>query len=66
MRDDCDDYEEDADPDGRACHYCRGEGWGIVGTDWDSDDSINGPYPGEDEKCPCCGGSGAAADCTFW
>lgn len=48
------------------CHYCGGDGWGIVGTDWDSDDPINGPYPGEIQQCPCCNGSGDADDCTFW
>ena len=48
------------------CHYCGGAGWGFVGTDWDSDDPVNGPYDGESEKCPCCGGSGKAKDCTFW
>lgn len=49
-----------------SCHYCGGEGWGIVGCDWDSDDPINGPYDGEIQRCPCCGGSGMAKDCTFW
>lgn len=48
------------------CHYCGGDGYGIVGTDWDSDDPVNGPYDGEIEKCPCCNGSGKAKDCTFW
>ncbi len=52
--------------DERNCHYCGGEGYGIVGTDWDSDDPINGPYDGEIEECPCCNGSGKAEDCTFW
>ena len=65
------DYPEDyedyyPEEEERECWYCRGEGWGIVGTDWDSDDPINGPYPGEIEKCPCCHGSGNAEDCTFW
>jgi hypothetical protein len=65
-------YFDDNEPDDSYwdescdCHYCGGEGWGIVGTDWDSDDPINGPYPGEIERCPCCGGSGDADDCTFW
>ena len=27
---------------------------------------VNGPYPGESQICPCCGGSGKAEDCTFW
>ena len=57
----CDDYAEPAD-----CWHCGGDGMGIVGTDWDCDDPINGPYPGEIETCPCCGGSGDAGDCRFW
>lgn len=48
------------------CTYCDGEGWGIVGLDWDSDDPINGPYVGETERCPNCRGSGLAKDMTFW
>lgn len=61
--DDC-DYEF-CETDWQLCHYCGGLGWGIVGCDWDSNDAINGPYPGEVQKCPCCGGSGKAEDCTF-
>lgn len=61
-----DDEDFDGDPDAQWCHYCCGEGWGIIGDDWDSDDPINGPYPGESQRCPCCGGSGKAEDCTFW
>jgi hypothetical protein len=49
-----------------ACHYCDGDGWGIVGLNWDCDDPVNGPYDGEIEVCPCCGGSGKEADATFW
>lgn len=60
-----DDYEYDDDED-RDCSYCGGDGWGIVGTDWDTDDAINGPYNGEIERCPNCGGSGNADDMTFW
>ena len=52
--------------EGRDCWYCGGEGYGIVGLDWDTDDAINGPYDGEVERCPCCKGSGDAKDCTFW
>ena len=55
---DSDDYE--------PCWQCNGQGWGIVGVDWDSDDPINGPYDGEFERCPCCGGSGDGKDCTYW
>ena len=47
------------------CSYCGGDGWGIVGTDWDTDDAINGPYNGETERCPCCNGSGRAKDMIF-
>lgn len=63
-----DAFDEDCygDPEELSCHYCHGEGYGVVGTDWDSDDPINGPYDGEIEKCPCCHGSGKAGDCTFW
>lgn len=57
-----DDYAEPRE----ECWYCGGEGWGIVGTDWDSDDPINGPYDGETERCPNCHGSGKAEDCWFW
>lgn len=32
--------------------------WGIVGTDWDCDDGINGPYDGQVAKCPDCHGTG--------
>lgn len=51
---------------GGCCHTCGGEGWGVVGSDWDSDDPINGPYDGEIERCPNCRGSGKAKDCTYW
>lgn len=60
-----DDYEYD-DDESAECSYCGGEGWGIVGVDWDTDDAINGPYDGETETCPNCGGSGDAEDMTFW
>lgn len=65
LNDEWDDDDFDYDPD-RNCHYCGGEGWGVVGCDWDCDDPINGPYDGEIERCPCCHGSGKAEDCTFW
>lgn len=58
-------WDDDGEPQ-YNCHYCGGEGWGLVGTDWDSDDPINGPYDGESQECPCCHGSGKAEDCTFW
>jgi hypothetical protein len=63
--DDHDDDDDFSEPK-EKCWRCCGQGWGIVGTDWDSDDPINGPYPGETERCPCCGGTGKAEDCTFW
>jgi len=57
---------DDDDDRPRSCWHCDGEGWGVIGDDWDSSDPINGPYPGEIERCPCCRGSGKAEDCTFW
>lgn len=46
------DYTEDDCYGDCDCWYCGGEGWGIVGTNWDSHDPINGPYDGEIERCP--------------
>lgn len=68
MAEEPDDLREDDEYDDgeHACWHCGGEGWGIVGDDWDSDDPINGPYDGEVERCPCCHGTGNAKDCTFW
>jgi len=67
--DEC-DYQENAcyddDEPIALCHYCNGDGCGIVGLDWDCDDGVNGPYEAETERCPCCHGSGKAKDCTFW
>lgn len=63
---DCGCGDDDCPACNPCCHYCGGEGWGIIGVDWDTDDAINGPYDGEVEKCPCCHGSGLAKDCTFW
>jgi hypothetical protein len=60
-----DDWDEYDDEPGVCWHY-HGEGYGVVGDDWDSDDPINGPYEGEVQRCPCCNGSGKAEDCTFW
>lgn len=59
------DFDDD-DPDLELCHTCGGDGWGIVGVDWDSDDYINGPYDGEVTPCPNCGSSGLEKDCTYW
>jgi len=58
--------EEDFDPERDLCWTCGGDGWGIIGTDWDSDDYVNGPYLGEIERCPNCRGSGRAEDCWYW
>jgi len=60
-----DSLEEDDDYE-YECWRCHGEGWGIVGVDWDSDDYINGPYDGEVVECDCCHGSGLAKDCWYW
>lgn len=49
------------DEDTDRCETCGGDGWGIVGTDWDCDDGINGPYDGEVAKCPDCHGTGRMA-----
>ena len=54
------------DADRTTCWYCGGEGYGLVGVDWDCSDGINGPYDGESERCPCCHGSGKADDESFW
>lgn len=61
-----DHLDWDFDEETALCHYCDGDGWGIVGTDWDCEDGVNGPYSGEIEECPCCGGSGKERDATFW
>ncbi len=57
-----DEYDSDSAP----CTYCGGDGYGIIGVDWDCDDPVNGPYDGEIERCPNCRGSGLAKDMTFW
>jgi hypothetical protein len=61
----CDGYDTDC-PECGLCSHCDGNGWGIVGTDWDCEDGINGPYDGETEKCPWCHGSGKLKDVTSW
>jgi len=60
------DYEADELDTERDCWRCGGEGYGIVGCDWDPEDAINGPYPGEIEQCSCCHGTGKASDCWYW
>jgi DnaJ-class molecular chaperone len=48
--------------DERSCHFCDGDG--VVDGErmgnplWYSADHVY--------MCPCCHGSGAAKDCTFW
>lgn len=60
-------YGDDiGDEDSDLCHYCDGDGWGLVGLDWDCQDGVNGPYDGETDLCPCCHGSGKEKDATFW
>lgn len=54
-------HDENAD----ECWQCGGEGWGIIGDDFPNMDPVNDP-DGEVEKCPCCGGTGKAEDCTYW
>ena len=60
----CDD--DDCPTCGRWCTECGGDGYGIVGVDWDPHDYINGPHPGEVELCRNCRGSGLAKDMTYW
>ena len=64
--DDWDAANDDFGDSDDRCPDCGGDGWGIVGLDWESDDPINGPYPGESQQCPNCHGSGKAEDCTTW
>jgi hypothetical protein len=42
--DDDEFFDEPDNDEFFLCSYCDGDGWGIVGTDWDTDDAINGPY----------------------
>lgn len=57
-------YDDLYDPeDDRECWQCGGDGWGIVGQDWSGSDWN---VDGEIQRCPCCGGSGDAKDCTYW
>ncbi len=62
----CDWARLDCDGCMGPCTYCDGDGFGIVGTDWDCEDGINGPYDGETEECPNCHGTGRAKDMAFW
>lgn len=47
------DFSEEVGNDD-PCHYCDGDGWGIIGQDFFTDDYVNGPYYGEVIKCPYC------------
>lgn len=58
------DPEEEEDSE--LCPHCNGDGWGLVGVDWDCEDGINGPYDGESQRCPWCNGSGKAKDVSVW
>jgi len=60
-----DPWDED-DRGDDTCWRCGGEGYGLIGADWDCDDPLNGPYDGEIEECNCCGGSGKAEDVRYW
>ena len=60
----CDCGDDDCPSCGGDCWYCHGEGSYISGEDHD-DDPLWIP-PGTVVKCPNCGGTGKAKDCTFW
>ena len=58
---------QDNCPECARCWQCGGDGWVTVGLDIDQDDAINNDPPMHSTiKCPCCHGSGAADDCTYW
>ena len=61
-----DEFYDDEDENDNPCPHCHGEGWGIIGVDWECDDPINGPYDGDIEKCPFCNGSGREEDVWIW
>lgn len=60
-----DEYDLCSDPFDDLCPDCGGDGWGVVGTDFQTDDAINGPYDGEIIRCPNCRGSGLLKDCQY-
>ncbi len=60
--DDCGCGDPDCSECGRDCWECSGDGY-VSGED------MNDPlWYDEDElyRCPNCGGSGDAKDCTYW
>lgn len=59
------DHDDDEFDSDRFCWRCGGDGFGIVGSDWDNDDPIN-EDDGTIERCDCCGGTGLAEDCRYW
>ena len=61
----CGCNDEDCPECNPDCHHCGGEGYGAYGDTWDNPDPL-WYRDGEIIKCPCCGGSGKAKDCTFW
>lgn len=63
---DCMCGDDDCPMCNKDCWQCHGEGAVVIGGDWDSDDPVNGPYPGQIQRCPCCCGTGKAKDCTYW
>lgn len=57
------EYDDDDFSNGEnRCHVCLGDGY-VFG---DELDDPNWYEPGETYRCPCCGGSGDAKDCTYW
>ena len=60
------DYDDDLDWDEESdCRTCGGDGWGVVGDDWDAADPF-WDIPRTIQRCPNCRGSGLAKDQQFW
>lgn len=57
------DYDDEwSGEEDDCCHYCGGDGC-VMG------DELDDPLWYDADKvyrCPCCNGSGAGKDCTFW
>ena len=49
-----------------SCWLCGGDRQVLVGADIDCEDAVNGPFDGDVITCPCCDGSGDAADESYW